>query len=116
MPARLARQRLRDHQVLGVSTHEFAQARAAVADGADHIGIGPCFATPTKGYDRGLEPAMLRSVFTSIALPSFAIGGITPERVATLRELGCSRVAVSTAILQAEDTADAVRRFLAALG
>jgi len=110
-----ARQTLRPDQILGISSHNLIQAQQAVADGADCIGIGPCYASTTKGYQTGLSAATLRSVFERIEIPSYAIGGITAERVAELRSLGCQRVAVSQSILGAIQPGREVERILTAL-
>ncbi len=110
-----ARQTLRPDQVLGISSHDLIQAQQALTDGADCIGIGPCYATSTKGYQTGLPAATLRSVFEDIEIPSYAIGGITAERIPELRSLGCQRVAISQAILGAKQPGREVERILAAL-
>jgi len=115
MTPNLARASLRADQVLGISSHDLAQARQAVADDADCIGIGPCHATTTKGYRSGLPPSILSAVFENISLPTYAIGGITADRLPALRELGCQRVAVSQAILGAARPGREVERLLTAL-
>lgn len=115
MPPDLARASLRADQVLGISSHNLAQARQAVAAGADCIGIGPCHASATKEYRTGLPPSTLAAVFENISLPTYAIGGITADRLPALRELGCRRVAVSQAILGATQPGREVERLLTAL-
>jgi len=111
----LARATIRADQVLGISSHDPAQARRAIQAGADYIGIGPCYATATKGYTQGIPAASLTRVFADTAAPTYAIGGVTVERLAELRELGCQRVAVSQAILAAPQPGREVERFLAGL-
>jgi thiamine-phosphate pyrophosphorylase len=115
LPARVARARLRRGQWLGVSTHDVGQVTRAVADGADYLGFGPCFPSATKGYEQGLPPGSLARALGAATLPVFAIGGITAERLALLRTEGCTRIAVSSAILRAADPQVAVRELLAAL-
>lgn len=115
MAPELARATLRPDQVLGISSHDLAQARQAVAAGADCIGIGPCYATSTKGYQAGLPSSTLTAVFENIAVPTYAIGGINPDRVRELRKLGCRRVAVSQTILGSPKPGRAVERLLTAL-
>jgi thiamine-phosphate pyrophosphorylase len=115
LPARVARARLKRGQWLGVSTHDLAQIQRAVADGADYLGFGPCFPTATKGYEQGLPSGSLARALAATRLPVFAIGGITAERLALLRKEGCTRIAVSSAILRAADPQAAVRELLAAL-
>ncbi len=102
--------------LVGVSTHTIEQARAAVLDGANYIGVGPTFASETKSFDHfpGLE--LLRAVAAEIRLPAFAIGGINAENLAAALSTGLSRIAASAAITSAPDPAEAARQLLAALG
>jgi thiamine-phosphate pyrophosphorylase len=97
------------HRLVGVSTHTMEQARQAVLDGADYIGVGPVFPSATKSFAAlaGLE--LVRQVAAEIALPWFAIGGISPENVASVVEAGAKRIAVSHAIMSAADPEAAAR-------
>ena len=107
-----ARAILSPSQHLGVSTHNLLQAERAVAEGADHIGLGPCFPTQTKGYDEGLRREVIATVVRAVAVPVFAIGGITPENARELEGAGLDRFAVSGAILRDVEPGRVVRRFL----
>ncbi len=84
--------------LVGVSTHSLEQARAAVLDGADYIGVGPTFPSRTKEFKHfpGLE--LLRQVSGEIRLPAFAVGGITAANAAQVRACGITRIAVSGAV------------------
>ena len=106
MPALRAREILGPERWLGVSTHDHAQIRAAEAAGADYLGFGPCFPTPTKGYTEGQPPEAIRQAMSATLLPVFAIGGISPHNLPELVELGVRRAAVSSCILQAEHPAE----------
>lgn len=102
-------------RLVGVSTHSIEQARQAVLDGADYIGVGPVFPSGTKQFDRlaGLE--LVRAVAAEVRLPAFAIGGITADNLPLVREAGLGRVAVSGAVATAADPGAAARRLLALL-
>ncbi|MBC8370273.1 MAG: thiamine phosphate synthase [Planctomycetes bacterium] len=76
MPVAIARKLLGDEKLIGLSTHNVEQAEDAVCSGADYIGFGPIYPTPTKGYLRGLGPEQLLLVRTGCDLPILAIGGI----------------------------------------
>ena len=94
-------------RLIGVSTHSIEQARQAVLDGADYLGVGPVFPSDTKSFDElaGLE--FVRQVAEEISLPWYAIGGITAENIDEVIEAGARRVAVSATICAAEDAASA---------
>ena len=111
----LARATLRADQILGISSHDPAQAHRAMRAGADYIGIGPCYPTATKGYSKGIPGSSISQVFAETSVPTFAIGGVTVERLAELKDLGCRRVAVSQAILAAPHPGREVERFLSGL-
>ena len=108
-PVHIARKIVGPRRLVGVSTHDLAQVRAADTAGADYLGFGPMFPTATKGYLRGQPPRALRDAAASTALPIFAIGGITVPRVAQVVTAGAERIAVSSAILAAGSPGDAAR-------
>ncbi|EAQ79855.1 thiamine phosphate synthase [Blastopirellula marina] len=102
-------------KLIGVSTHSIDQARRAVLDGADYIGVGPTFPSQTKSFDQFPGLDLVRQVAGEIRLPAFAIGGITLENIGQVVEAGLSRVAVSGAIAGANDpreAAEAMRQSL----
>lgn len=88
---------------VGRSTHSLAQARAALAEGADYIGFGPLFATPTKPDYTPIGLADLHQVHREVDLPIFCIGGIKREHLPTLVSHGLRRAVVVSGILQAAD-------------
>lgn len=89
--------------LVGRTAHALDEARAAVGDGADCLGIGPCFPSATKSFERHAPREFVAAVCGGIGLPAFAIGGITLERLDELSALGVSRVAVAGAITGADD-------------
>lgn len=111
---------LAGHRLLvGLSTTNLDQARAARRAGADYLGLGPMFHSTTKHKDHLAGPAYLRTFLADpdlASLPHLAIGGITPDNVATLRDAGCRGVAVSSAVCSAPDPAAACRLLLSASG
>jgi thiamine-phosphate diphosphorylase len=102
---------------IGVSTHSRAQARAAVARGADSIGFGPVFATTSK---ESPDPVVglhgLAEVCRSVSIPVVAIGGITVDRASDVRAAGASLAAAISALCAADDIAATARAFHAGLG
>lgn len=117
MPADAAR-KLMFCRLLGVSTHDEAQIRAAAKTTANYVGFGPCYPTMTKDYSEGVGlPAVEAAAETchELALPMFAVGGITPQNLPALYAHGVRRIAVSSYILEHEDPALAVRELLESL-
>ncbi|MEY4829509.1 MAG: hypothetical protein RLZZ562_1305 [Planctomycetota bacterium] len=102
-------------QTLGVSTHDKKQIDAAVAAGADYVGFGPCYPTATKGYSEGLPAEAIEEAAFSCPVPLFAIGGIDASNLLRLRAFGVRRIAVSSAILKAQDPYAAAARLRAML-
>lgn len=98
--------------LIGISTHSLEQARRAVLDGANYIGVGPMFRSDTKSFDHFPGTQLLKAVAAEIRLPAFAIGGINLENVDQVLASGICRIAVSAAITSSPDPADAARRFL----
>ena len=117
LPPAAARGVLGSGAIVGVSTHDVAQARDAAAAGADYLGIGPVFTTSTKRdalAARGI--ALVRAVREAVTAPLVAIGGITPDTAADVRAAGADAVAMIGALVRADDVAAAVRDTLARLG
>jgi thiamine-phosphate pyrophosphorylase len=110
-----ARRILGPRGLIGVSTHSMEQARSAVLDGANYIGVGPTFASGTKQFSQFTGTELLRSVQAEIRLPAFAIGGITIQNLSQVLATGFTRVAVSGAIVGSENPACAAGKFLTAL-
>lgn len=98
--------------IVGVSTHAPEQALDAVKDGADYIGIGPVFATPTK---EGRTPVGLDYITwasQNIDIPAFAIGGINEDNVNEVLKAGAKRIAAVRAIINADSPEKAAEAFL----
>jgi thiamine-phosphate pyrophosphorylase len=107
LPVKEARAIVGPRRLVGVSTHTLEQARQAVLDGADYLGVGPVFPSATKSFDALAGLAFVREVAAEISLPWFAIGGINAENIAGVVDAGASRIAVSQAVLSADDPAAA---------
>jgi thiamine-phosphate pyrophosphorylase len=103
--------------LVGVSTHSAGSAVTAAAEGASFITFGPVFETSSKklyGPPHGLD--VLAKIASSVTVPVFAIGGVTPENAADCISAGAHGVAAISAVMKAEDVTDAVKRFETALG
>ncbi|RMG03488.1 MAG: thiamine phosphate synthase, partial [Planctomycetota bacterium] len=115
LPPREARKIIGADRLLGVSTHDIDQARRAVLDGADYIGVGPTFPSSTKQFTEFPGLAFVGRVAREIRLPAFAIGGISLDNIDQVLNAGLGRVAVSGAVTNTDDPETAVRLLKAAL-
>lgn len=97
-------------KLVGVSTHDLVQARQAVRDGADYLGIGPTFPSGTKSFEAFPGLDFLSEVAGEITLPAFAIGGIGLENIEQVAAAGIRRVAVAGCVSKASNPDETVRR------
>jgi len=100
----------------GRAVHDEVEAHRALADSAAYVVVGPVFPTGSKPGHAGVGLEALASLARMVdPVPAFAIGGLTPERVAPVRAAGAYGVAVRSAILGSQDPARAAGAFLKAL-
>jgi len=96
---------------IGLSTHGPEQAKRALAAGADYLGIGPVYPTATKPQARPVTLEYVRWAAVNVAIPWFAIGGITLDNLEAALAAGARRICAVSAILNARDVAAACRQF-----
>lgn len=114
LPLDLARKVMGPDKLIGISTHNPDQVRAASAGKPDYLGFGPIFKPGSKqDHDPLVGIEGLRAIRSLTSLPIFAIGGITVENVGEVMRAGANGVAVISAILKAPDIKQAVGEFLA---
>jgi thiamine-phosphate pyrophosphorylase len=102
--------------VIGATARDAATARAAERSGATYLGVGPAYATTTKaGLPEPLGPDGVAAVVAATRLPVVAIGGVTGDRVQSLRAAGAHGVAVVTALSEADDPRSTAAALAAAL-
>jgi thiamine-phosphate pyrophosphorylase len=112
LPARAARPLLAPGMILGISTHDVAQARAAQADGADYVAVGSMFPTGSKPGFQLVGPGLVREVRREVRAPLLGIGGITADNAPEVIRAGADGVAVISAVCGADDVAAATRQLL----
>jgi thiamine-phosphate pyrophosphorylase len=95
--------------LIGKSTHSVEQALAAADEGADYIGFGPLYATPTKPGRPAIGLEDIRRVHELVEIPIFCIGGIKHENLPEVVAAGARRVVIVSGWLQAPDVSAAVR-------
>ena len=114
-PLANAREQLPEGKIVGRSTHSPEQASAALAEGADYIGFGPLFPTPTKKGRPGIGLENIPSVMIEVGsqIPVFCIGGIKRDNLAIVKKAGAKRVVIVSDLLLAEDITAACREVIA---
>ena len=101
--------------IVGRSTHSIEQAVAAQQEGADYIGYGPLFPTPTKPDAAAIGLSALRKLHAQVRIPIFCIGGIKESNLRKVTEAGAERVCIVSDLLTAPDPYAKVRAIKADL-
>ena len=108
-PIEIVRQKVGRDILVGKSTHTLHQARAAEREGADYIGFGPIFATPTKPDYAPIGLEDISRVHAEVNLPIFCIGGINIDNLQSVIDAGAKRVVMVSALLKAHNIVDYAR-------
>ena len=116
LPLEAARRIAGTDMMIGISTHNIEQARAAETGGADYIGFGPMYPGGLRNNLSGKGLDGLRAIRAAVKIPIVAIGGITEARVAETLAAGADAVAIITDVLNAPDLSAKVRAILAIVG
>jgi len=109
LPVPAVRALVGSSMLIGRSTHSIQEALEAQRQGADYIGVGPVFATPTKPGVPAVGLELVRQVKQKVRIPWVAIGGIDLENVGLVSSAGAACVAVVRAVAAASDPEAAAR-------
>ncbi len=110
-----AREMLGDEFIIGISTHCPDDATRAMDGGADYIGVGPVFKTPTKPGRTPVGLEYVKWANENVNIPFFAIGSIEPDNIDDVIKAGAKRVAVVRAIMNSETPVENIEKFLSKL-
>lgn len=116
LPVRDARLLLGPEKIIGASAATVEEALASQTAGADYVGVGSVFPTTSKpdaGDAIGVEP--LVRIKAAVRIAVVAIGGITHANAFLAIRAGADGVAVISAVVGADDVADATRRLVEAV-
>jgi thiamine-phosphate pyrophosphorylase len=105
----IARQKAGRDLIIGKSTHSLAQAHTAQGEGADYIGFGPIFTTPTKPDYKPIGLDDIKQVHLDVGIPIFCIGGINIDNLQRVIDAGAKRVVMVSALLKAHRIVDYAR-------
>ncbi|MCX5726970.1 MAG: thiamine phosphate synthase [Candidatus Saganbacteria bacterium] len=106
----VARKIMGDDRIIGISVHNIDQAIKAERDGADYIGIGPIFATPSKSGYMPIGTSIIREIKKKVKIPIVAIGGINEANIKEVLRAGAKRAAVIGAVSLQKDITRAAKR------
>jgi thiamine-phosphate pyrophosphorylase len=103
--------------MIGCSTHSPAQAKKAIEDGADYIGVGPIFTTQTKeDVCDAVGLSYLDHVVRTHDIPFVAIGGIKLSNLREVLSHGAKTVCLVTEIISADDIEKRIRQIRQIMG
>ncbi|KJH72750.1 thiamine-phosphate pyrophosphorylase [Aliterella atlantica CENA595] len=115
MPVSVAKELLGGQRIVGSSTTNPEEMQQALEQGADYIGVGPVYETPTKAGKAAAGLDYVRYAAQYATVPWFAIGGISVNNVNDVIGAGAERVAVVRSLMQAQHPTLIVQYFLAQL-
>lgn len=109
VPVEEVRRRVGKDFIIGATAKTVAQARAAQAAGADYLGVGAVFPSPTKRNAIRITQEDLKTICASVSLPCVAIGGIDSTNLLSLSGAGMAGFALVSAIFSQPDIVSACR-------
>ena len=108
-PVAAIRARAGKNFIIGATAKTVEQAQRAEHEGADYLGVGAVFPSPTKQSAIRITNEQLRTICASVTIPAVAIGGITQKNVASLKGSDMAGIAVVSAIFGADNILAAAR-------
>ncbi|WP_237037430.1 thiamine phosphate synthase [Mediannikoviicoccus vaginalis] len=110
MEASKVREKVGPDMIIGVSAHNVEEARRAVSNGADYLGVGAVFSTSTKDDVDVLSKETLKDICLAVDVPVVAIGGINQNNILELKGTGVDGVAVVSAIFSSENIVETCKK------
>ncbi len=107
LPVDIARSIFGEDKVIGATAKTVAQAQEAYEQGADYLGVGAIYPTTTKVKTVLTSTETLRAICAAVPIPVNAIGGLNQENIDVLRAIPIAGICVVSAIMKAENPAQA---------
>lgn len=104
------RRRVPDDFIIGATCKTVEQAQIAMKAGADYMGVGAVFPSPTKKNAIRITGEQLKTICSSVSIPAVAIGGIDLENVMEIKGCGMAGIAVVSAVFSSDDIQEAAVR------
>ena len=109
---KVAREKLGQDKIIGVSANTVEEAMKAQQEGADYIGVGTVFNTSTKLDAKTVSFNTLSQICSCVNIPVVAIGGICKDNILSLAESKVDGICVISAIFAQEDIKSAAGELL----
>ena len=103
LPVKEIRKQVPGDFIIGATAKTTEQAQRAEKEGADYLGVGAVFPSPTKKNAIRITTEELKKICSSVRIPAVAIGGITSENAGTLVGGGMAGMALVSAVFGASD-------------
>ncbi len=116
LPVQMARAILPPEKLIGCSARTVALALAAEEEGADYVGVGSMYPSPTKPDAEIIGLGRLREIKNAVSIPVVALGGVNESNVSEVIKAGADCVAVIDAVLNSPDIQMAAERLAAGFG
>lgn len=104
------RRKVNKEFIIGATAKNVEQARKAEKDGADYLGVGAVFTSPTKKNAVRITAKQLNEICNSVSIPAVAIGGISLDNVSEIAGCGMNGIAVISAIFEADDIIETTKK------
>ena len=109
-PVTEIRKRVSEDFIIGATAKTVEQAQFAEKSGADYLGVGAVFPSPTKKNAVRITTEQLKEICSSVSIPAVAIGGLSLENMSEIKGGGICGVAVVSAIFGAENIKRATKQ------
>lgn len=110
VPVAEIRKRTGEDFIIGATAKTVEQAQNAENSGADYLGVGAVFPSPTKKNAIRITTAKLKEICSSVSIPTVAIGGINYDNMLEIKGGGMDGIAVVSAIFSAADIKTATEK------
>lgn len=110
-----ARKILGKDKIIGATAKTVNQAKEAVEEGADYLGVGAIYPTTTKVKTVITDIKTLNEICDKVDIPVVAIGGLNEENCNILNKSKISGIAVVSAIMKAKDIKKAVKNLISCI-
>lgn len=103
LPVSFIRQKVGKNFIIGATAKTVERAKAAQNEGADYLGVGAIFPSPTKKGAIRISAKELKEICSLVTIPVVAIGGIDKDNICKIEGSGAAGVAIVSSLFAAPD-------------